>query len=405
MNIATFNEKYNLLDENVYIVEEIVSIVDGVYENVLIHDNVTKSTINVYTGSKLTGDKITTYFLSTPSATPWKTSIKILCNTANKLYITYETIGDQIEAEDINNLQNAVVDTQKALNDEITRATNKENQIENNLNTEINRAKQAENDLSVKIDDEQERARIAETSLSQQIADEKNRAITSENNINSTINGYKPKWDETYNKMHTHTNKSNILDNLNVNTQGQLTFNGNKISSTTVNGLSDDVLIEGGNNVTISKLGNTIIVSSIGGQDKIIMNTPISILSTDWILNTSETPNYYTVNINHGLNDTNILVAVYKDDKYSDSVEIDIVDGNNIILTNYEAINCKIVINSSGQPTEVIDNLISSDSNKALSAKQGQVLKGMIDTFAKGITVGTDISTAQPVSLFFKVIG
>lgn len=404
MNIATFNEKYNLLDENVYTVEEAVNIVNGVYENVLIHDNVTKSTINVYTGSQLTGDKITTYFLSTPSKMPWKTSIKILCNTCNKLYITYETVGDQIEAEDINNLQNGMVDTQKALNEEIVRATNKEDQIENNLNTEITRAKQTENDLSIKVDDEQERARIAETSLSQQIIDEKNRATVSENNIVTTINTNKPKWDEAYTERHIHTNK-NILDGLNNNSQGQLTFNGNKISTTTINGISDDILIEGGNNVSISKSGNTIIVSSVGGQEKIVINTPISILSTDWILDTSETPNCYTININHGLNDNNIIVAVYKDNKYSDSVEVDIIDNNNIMLTNYEAINCKIVINSSGQPTEVIDNLNSIDSTKALSAKQGQVLKGLIDEFANGIVIGTTYDTAQPVNLFFKIIG
>ncbi|AQS09693.1 hypothetical protein CLOBY_18240 [Clostridium saccharobutylicum] len=172
MDITNFYEKYNKLDSNIYTVEEVVSPVNGVYEAPLHHDNVTKSTVNVYTGSKLTGDKINTFVLSTPSLTPWKYIIRILSDIT-PLYISYETIGDQVEAEDVNNVQNAVNDTQIALNDEISRATNRENQIENNLNNEITRAK------------------------------------ISENTITNTINTNKPIWDDKYTRNEI-DNKFNV---------------------------------------------------------------------------------------------------------------------------------------------------------------------------------------------------
>lgn len=367
MNITTFHDKLNVLDDNLYTIEEEVVPINGVYEAELIHDNVTTNTINVYTGSKLTGNKITTYVLSTPSLTPWKKIIKIF-STESKLYITYETIGDQVEAIDVNYVQDAIVDTQE------------------NLNSEIDRAKSAEN------------------TLQQNINNETNRAIESENDIRTELHTDAVRWDEAYSKMHIHSNKT-VLDALNKDTEGELTFEGGKIISTTVNGLSDDVTITGGNNISVSKNGNTLTITGIGQQEKIVINTPITISSSDWGLNTTEMPNYYTVNINHGLDDENILVVVYKDGKTSETVDVTIVDGNNIVLTNYEAIDCKIVINSSGQPTEVIDNLTSSDSNKALSAKQGVVLKELIASSSIPIVIGNTFDTAQPISLFFKIIG
>ncbi|NOV80144.1 hypothetical protein [Clostridium saccharobutylicum] len=133
MNVSKFNDKFNKLDGNIYTVEEEITVINGVYEAELIHDNVNVKTINIYTGSKLTGDKINTYLTSTPSLTPWKTIIKIFY-TMTPLYISYETTGDTVEADDINNVQDAIVDTQNALNSETARAIDRENQIENNLN-------------------------------------------------------------------------------------------------------------------------------------------------------------------------------------------------------------------------------------------------------------------------------
>lgn len=467
MEITKFNEKFNKLNGNVYTVEEIVKPIDGAYEGKLIHDNVEASTINIYTGSKLTGDKVNTYKISTPSLTPWRTTIQIF-STEPVLYITYETTGDTVEAEDVNNLQDAVNDTQEALNEEIDRAVKKEKQIEADLNTEVNRAKKAENDeitratnaekvltdnldkemlrakdaesiLNTKIDTEKNRATSAESTLStnlnseitraknkeseiesvlsdeinratlseenlnNKIVSETNRAKQEENNIKNDINANRANWNDAYNKRHVHSNKA-VIDALGKNTEGDLTFEGGKIVSTTVNGLTDDIIIEGGNNITISKEGNKITVSGNGEQEKIVTNTPISILASNWILDNTETPNVYKVTIKHNLNDSNIIVSVYNGSQITELTGVKIVDDNSIELRNYEAMNCKVVINSSGQPTEVIDNLNSSESTKALSAKQGKVLKEIIDNVEGGIKVGKILSDAVPINLFFKIL-
>lgn len=111
--IDKFTEKLNKVG-TVYVIEEEVSPVNGVYEGILRHDNITDSTVRVYTGSKLTGEKIDNFLLSIPSQTPWKKSIKIFSDKP-KLFITYETSGDQVEADDINVLQDSIVNTQKEL--------------------------------------------------------------------------------------------------------------------------------------------------------------------------------------------------------------------------------------------------------------------------------------------------
>lgn len=114
MQVSKFNEKLNKLDNNTYVIEEVITVTGGVYEQELIHDNVDIKTVNVYTGTKLTGTKVNTYVLSTPSVTPWKTIIKIFSNVS-PLYISYETVGDTVEAEDINKIQESIVETQTEL--------------------------------------------------------------------------------------------------------------------------------------------------------------------------------------------------------------------------------------------------------------------------------------------------
>lgn len=457
MDVSKFNEKLNKVDNNIYVIEETVTLVKGIYEAELIHDNANLSTLNVYTGYKLTGDKISNYSTSTPSLTPWKTIIKIF-SEISPLYISYETTGDQVEAEDINNLQDAVVETQESLNSEIDRATNAEKVLTDNLNTEISRAKSSENTLTNNLNSEATRAKNSESELYDALDAESNRAKASENTLNDNINAEKIRvvnaekfltdnlssevnravesekelaenlglevtrakqaedsiksdinanrsnWNDAYNKRHVHNNKE-ILDGLGKNADGDLTFNGGKIVSTTINGLTDDVTIQGGNNITIVKEGNSIVVSAAGGQEKIVTNTPISILTTNWTLDTTVTPSRYNVTIQHNLNDSNILVGVYNGTKMLEMVEVQIKDDNSIILYNYEAIDCKVIINSSGQPTEVIDNLDSSESNKALSAKQGNILKELINSVEGGVLIGDTLANAQPISLFMKIIG
>lgn len=128
MEISTFPEKLNKIDGVVYVIEEAVTIVDGVYEAELQHDNISEGTLTVYTGSKLTGERITNYALSTPSNAPWKRIIRIYADVPT-VYITYETPGDTVEADDINRVQVSIVTTQETLNNEADRAQTAENEI------------------------------------------------------------------------------------------------------------------------------------------------------------------------------------------------------------------------------------------------------------------------------------
>ncbi|RKD26677.1 hypothetical protein BEP19_15830 [Ammoniphilus oxalaticus] len=96
----------------VYVIEEELHMVNGVYEGFLEHDNVSYESISFFTGPKLTGSKIENFIISTPSETPWKRHIKVFSD-ADVVYATYETTGDQVEAEDINRLQDSMTATQE----------------------------------------------------------------------------------------------------------------------------------------------------------------------------------------------------------------------------------------------------------------------------------------------------
>ena len=137
--IDKFTEKLNKLDNNTYVIEEEVEIVNGVYEGELEHDNISLPSINVYTGSKLTGTKIENVIVSTPSLTPWKNTIKIFSDVS-PVYITYQTQGDTVEAEDINKVQDSIVNTQKEVDrykssndNRVTDAENRITTVENDL--------------------------------------------------------------------------------------------------------------------------------------------------------------------------------------------------------------------------------------------------------------------------------
>lgn len=113
--IDKFTEKLNKLDNNTYVIEEVVILTNGVYEGELEHDNVSLPSINVYTGSKLTGDKVDNVIVSTPTLTPWKNNIKIFSDVS-PVYISYQTQGDTVEAEDINNVQESIINIETEVN-------------------------------------------------------------------------------------------------------------------------------------------------------------------------------------------------------------------------------------------------------------------------------------------------
>ncbi|MEK4473360.1 phosphoglucomutase [Paenibacillus sp. FSL R7-0048] len=110
--VDVFQEKLNKNPTgNNYVIEERITLVAGVYEGLLNHDNINNATVQVYSGNKLTGDKLTNWTLTIPSDTPWRRLIKIFSGAA-EVYVTYETPGDTVEADDINVLQKSVTATQ-----------------------------------------------------------------------------------------------------------------------------------------------------------------------------------------------------------------------------------------------------------------------------------------------------
>jgi hypothetical protein len=113
-NIDGFIKKLNKVDNKNYVIEEEVSLINGVYEGELEHDNANVLTISVWSGAKLTGQKVDNFIVSTPSNAPWKKIIKIF-SKLQKVYITYETPGDMVEAEDINKLQESIVEIKREL--------------------------------------------------------------------------------------------------------------------------------------------------------------------------------------------------------------------------------------------------------------------------------------------------
>ena len=115
MRLSTFHEKLNKVAENIYAVEEVITMpVSQVYEEYLAHDNISDDTVQVYTGPSMTGDPVG-FTLSTPSDMPWKRMIRVE-SSAETIYISYETIGDQVEAGDVNDIYTAITATQNAVN-------------------------------------------------------------------------------------------------------------------------------------------------------------------------------------------------------------------------------------------------------------------------------------------------
>ena len=195
MELTKFGQKLNKLDGNIYTIEEEVNLVNGVYEADLEHDNINVNTLSVYTGSMCTGDKINTYKITTPSLTPWRKHIKVYSSEPT-LYITYETAGDTIEADDINDLQDVIGETQTAINEEINRATNAEKALQDNIDAEVTRAKSAESTLTTNLNNEVTRATKAEQA------------------IQANIDTNKPIWDDKYTKAEIDNKISQVISDI-----------------------------------------------------------------------------------------------------------------------------------------------------------------------------------------------
>ncbi len=116
MDTGIFTPKLNYVEGKIYSIEEQITMPEGgVYDAELQHDNINESSLRVYTGPQKTGDLVQTFTLSTPSLTPWKRIIRIY-SSEPAVYISYETEGDTVEADDVNRLQDEIYRTQSAVN-------------------------------------------------------------------------------------------------------------------------------------------------------------------------------------------------------------------------------------------------------------------------------------------------
>lgn len=127
-----FVEKLNKQQDDVYTIEEELLVAEGVWEGFLAHDNINNKSLHIYTGPGFTGQKVTNYFLSIPQETPWKRYLKVFADTP-KVYVTYETPGDQVEAEDVNRLQDSLANTQG----EVERYKAENDQTVSNMDTRL----------------------------------------------------------------------------------------------------------------------------------------------------------------------------------------------------------------------------------------------------------------------------
>lgn len=187
MQVNIFYDKLNKIDGNIYVVEEEIHLTNGVYEAELQHDNINEATFAVFTGPKLTGNRLESYTLSTPSLAPWKRIVRVYADVP-VVYISYETDGDTVEGDDINRVQDSIVATQEALNTEESRALDVEQKLANDLQAESDRAAQEENRLDGRINTEAERAQGAEQVNSVAIKAESDRAKAAEKANADTIN-------------------------------------------------------------------------------------------------------------------------------------------------------------------------------------------------------------------------
>lgn len=114
MIVSEFIEKYNKSEVAIPVEEKHVMPESGTYEAELEHDNVDEDTIEVYSGANLTGSRLA-YTITAPADASWKRIIHVETSQPT-IYISYETTGDQVEADDVNRVQEAIVETQEALN-------------------------------------------------------------------------------------------------------------------------------------------------------------------------------------------------------------------------------------------------------------------------------------------------
>lgn len=113
--IDVFKDKLNKkASGGSYVIEEKLLLTEGMYSGFLTHDNINNQSIRLYTGSHYSGAELKNYSLSFPDEAPWRRIIKVFADVP-EVYVTYETPGDTVEADDINLLQSALTATQSEM--------------------------------------------------------------------------------------------------------------------------------------------------------------------------------------------------------------------------------------------------------------------------------------------------
>ncbi|NUU61286.1 phosphoglucomutase [Paenibacillus agri] len=112
--IDTFKNKLNKKPNGgSYLIEEKLTLVNGVYDGPLAHDNINNQSLTVYSGPRYSGEELRNFTVAFPDDAPWQRMIKIFANAnVSEAYVTYETPGDTVEAEDINVLQSGLTAVQ-----------------------------------------------------------------------------------------------------------------------------------------------------------------------------------------------------------------------------------------------------------------------------------------------------
>lgn len=118
-NIDSFFYKKNNTGKKVIINNEQITIPSLTTEKVyFVHDNIVDSSVEVWTGANKTGTKVADFLINQHSEKKWKyylTFGSTGITYAGSAYLFYQTTGDTVEAEDINNLQESITSVQQEL--------------------------------------------------------------------------------------------------------------------------------------------------------------------------------------------------------------------------------------------------------------------------------------------------
>lgn len=91
-------------DGKTHSIEEKITLTNGKYSSPLKHDNVIRNTILINSESGLQGESITTFTTTKSQDKPWETVINVFNNKYDTLYISYQSFGDTVDADDYNYL-------------------------------------------------------------------------------------------------------------------------------------------------------------------------------------------------------------------------------------------------------------------------------------------------------------